>query len=125
MGLWEGEESVSEKQDERVAHTIVLGTTRVGKTRLAEVRIAQDIHNGDVVIVFGPKGDGDLLKRTDIEAVKAGRAHKFYCFHLGYPELTPSVHLVVSPSLHRVLPASCQVRARVLPFANSRGVMST
>lgn len=88
VGLWEGEEPVNERQSERVAHTIVLGTTRVGKTRLAEVRIAQDIHNDDVVIVFDPKGDADLLKRTYIESVKAGRAHQFYCFHLGYPEIS-------------------------------------
>jgi len=35
----------------------VLGTTRVGKTRLAELLIAQDIRRGEVVIVFDPKGD--------------------------------------------------------------------
>ena len=37
---------------ERVGHTLVLGTTRVGKTRLAELLISQDIRRGDVVIVF-------------------------------------------------------------------------
>lgn len=88
VGLWEGEVPVYERQSERVAHTFVVGTTRVGKTRLAEVLITQDIHNGEVVIVFDPKGDADLLKRTYIEAVKAGREHQFYCFHLGYPELS-------------------------------------
>ena len=41
---------------ERVGHTLVLGTTRVGKTRLAEILITQDIRRGDVVIVFDPKG---------------------------------------------------------------------
>lgn len=88
VGLWEGEVPVYERQSERVAHTFVVGTTRVGKTRLAEVLITQDIHNGETVIVFDPKGDPDLLKRTYIEAVKAGRAHQFYCFHIGYPELS-------------------------------------
>lgn len=88
VGLWEGEVPVYERQSERVAHTFVVGTTRVGKTRLAEVLITQDIHNGEVVIVFDPKGDADLLKRTYIEAVKAGRGHQFYCFHLGHPELS-------------------------------------
>lgn len=88
VGLWEGEVPIYERQSERVAHTFVVGTTRVGKTRLAELLISQDIHNGEVVIVFDPKGDADLLKRTYIEAVKAGRAHQFYCFHLGYPEMS-------------------------------------
>lgn len=88
VGLWEGEESIFEKQSERVAHKFVVGTTRVGKTRLAEVLIKQDIHNGEVVIVFDPKGDPDLLKRCYIEAKRAGRLHQFYCFHLGFPELS-------------------------------------
>jgi len=88
VGLWEGEVPVYERQSERVAHTFVVGTTRVGKTRLAEILISQDIHNGEVVIVFDPKGDPDLLKRIYTEAVKAGRGHQFFCFHLGFPEIS-------------------------------------
>jgi type IV secretory pathway VirB4 component len=53
---------------ERVGHTLVLGTTRVGKTRLAEILITQDIRRGDVVSVFDPKGDADLLRRVYAEA---------------------------------------------------------
>ena len=75
-------------QSERVAHNIVLGTTRVGKTRLAEVLISQDIHNGDVVIVFDPKGDPDLLARMYHEARAAGRLHQLNVFHLGHPEMS-------------------------------------
>ncbi len=73
---------------ERVGHTLVLGTTRVGKTRLAEVLITQDIRRGDVVIVFDPKGDGALLRRLYAEARRAGREDAFYLFHLGHPELS-------------------------------------
>ena len=73
---------------ERVGHTLVLGTTRVGKTRLAETLITQDIRRGDVVIVFDPKGDADLLRRVYAEAKRAGRAKNFYMFHLGYPEVS-------------------------------------
>jgi DNA helicase HerA-like ATPase len=51
----------------------VLGTTRVGKTRLAELLIAQDIRRGEVVVVFDPKGDVDLLRRVFAEAEWAGR----------------------------------------------------
>ena len=32
---------------DRVGHTLVLGTTRVGKTRLAEVLLTQDIRRGE------------------------------------------------------------------------------
>ena len=59
--------------EDRVGHTLVLGTTRVGKTRLAELLIAQDIRRGEVVVVFDPKGDVDLLRRVFAEAERAGR----------------------------------------------------
>ncbi|MCC4607838.1 type IV conjugative transfer system coupling protein TraD [Xanthomonas campestris pv. zinniae] len=79
---------------ERVGHTLVLGTTRVGKTRLAELFITQDIRRQsitgehEVVIVFDPKGDADLLKRMYVEARRAGREGEFYVFHLGWPDIS-------------------------------------
>jgi conjugative coupling factor TraD (TOL family) len=81
---------------ERVGHTLVLGTTRVGKTRLAELLIAQDVRRGDVVIVFDPKGDPDLLRRVYGEAVRAGRADSFYLFHLGFPEASARYNAIGS-----------------------------
>ena len=74
---------------ERVGHTLVLGTTRVGKTRLAEILITQDIHrSGNAVITFDPKGDAQLLRRMYLEAKRAGRLDKFYVFHLGHPDIS-------------------------------------
>ena len=73
---------------ERVGHTLVLGTTRVGKTRLAELLITQDIRRGEVVIVFDPKGDADLLRRIYAEAQRAGRGDAFFMFHLGHPDIS-------------------------------------
>ena len=88
VGLYEGEHEITMALDDRVGHTVVIGTTRVGKTRMAEVLITQDILRGDVVIVFDPKGDADLLRRVYGVAKKAGRLDNFYCFHLGFPELS-------------------------------------
>lgn len=73
---------------ERVGHTIVFGTTRVGKTREAEILISQDIARGEVVIVFDPKGDADLLQRCYAECKRTGRLDEFYVFHLGWPEIS-------------------------------------
>ncbi|MDK2126255.1 type IV conjugative transfer system coupling protein TraD [Parachitinimonas caeni] len=87
-GIEVDESDVYQDLGERVAHSLVLGTTRVGKTRLAEVLITQDIRRGDVVIVFDPKGDADLLRRMYAEAVRAGRQDVFYMFHLGFPEIS-------------------------------------
>jgi len=88
VGLYEGEESIYMDLGDRVGHTLVLGTTRVGKSRLAELFIAQDIRRGDVTIVFDPKGDAALFMRMYVEAMKAGRLDNFYFFHLGYPEIS-------------------------------------
>ncbi|MBI4356579.1 MAG: type IV conjugative transfer system coupling protein TraD [Gammaproteobacteria bacterium] len=82
------EEDIWMDLKERVGHILVLGTTRVGKTRLCEVLVSQDIRRGDVVILFDPKGDAELLKRMYVEAKRCGREKDFYMFHLGYPDIS-------------------------------------
>ncbi len=83
----------------RVGHTGVIGTTRTGKTRLAEWIIAHDIragakkirdnnNTGNVVIIFDPKGDGELLRRVVLECIQSDRLDEFYMIHLGFPELS-------------------------------------
>lgn len=96
VGLWESERDIFMDLGERVGHTLVLGTTRVGKTRLAEILITQDIHRGDVVIVFDPKGDPDLLRRMYVEAMHAGRLDKLWIFHLGHPDISVRYNTVGS-----------------------------
>ena len=81
------EQDVYWSLDERSGHMLILGTTRVGKTRLEEIIVTGDIARGDnVVVVIDPKGDGDLLKRMYTEAIRAGREEDFYFFHLGYAD---------------------------------------
>lgn len=83
------EEEVLLPMSERVGHTLVLGTTRVGKTRLAEILIEQDICRGDgPVIVFDPKSDAGLLTRMYMAAKRNFREDDFYVFHLGFPEMS-------------------------------------
>ena len=84
----EDEEDVWQDLSERPGHTLILGTTRVGKTRLAELFVAQDIRRGETVITLDPKGDVDLLRRMYAEAKRAGRLHQFFIFHLGFPEIS-------------------------------------
>src|SRR3546814_21080001 len=73
------EVDVSLPLGERVGHSLVLGTTRVGKTRLAELFVTQDIRRKnaagehEVVIVIDPKGDADLLKRMRSEERRVGK----------------------------------------------------
>ena len=82
---------------ERVGHTLVLGTTRVGKTRLAEILITQDIRRGDVVIVFDPKGDAGLLRRVCMPRPNGPDGTRdFYMFHLGYPQVSARYNAIGS-----------------------------
>lgn len=87
-GVERNEGPVYTSLSNRVGHFLVLGTTRVGKTRFAEVVITQDIRRGDVVIVFDPKGDPALLRRMYAEAKRTGREKEFYVFHLGHPDIS-------------------------------------
>lgn len=82
------EAPVTLRNSSRNGHMLVMGTTRVGKTRLLELIVTQDIHAGNVVIVIDPKGDADLMLRMYAEAARAGRLNQFYLFHLGYPEIS-------------------------------------
>lgn len=99
-GVELNEENVTVPLASRVGHMLVLGTTRVGKTRLAELLITQDINRGksfeerEVVIFFDPKGDADILKRMYAEAKRAGRENEFYCFHLGWPDISARYNAV-------------------------------
>ncbi|EGT3611399.1 type IV conjugative transfer system coupling protein TraD [Morganella morganii] len=93
-GIEPHEVNVSMDLRERVGHMLVLGTTRVGKTRLAELLITQDIRRGNITIVFDPKGDADLLKRMWAEAHRTGRGEDFYVFHLGWPDISARYNAV-------------------------------
>ncbi|MFN7098049.1 MAG: conjugative coupling factor TraD, PFGI-1 class, partial [Gammaproteobacteria bacterium] len=56
------EQNIYLSQQNRNSHTIVVGMTRVGKTRLMSILVNQDIRNGEAVLVLDPKGDVDLVK---------------------------------------------------------------
>jgi len=117
VGLYEKECNVTLQQAERVAHTFVVGTTRVGKTRLLEVMATQDIHRGQVVIVFDPKGDGNLLARLYTEACRAGREGEFQVFHLGFPAQSVSYNPVGSFS--RVTEVASRIAGQLPNEGNS------
>lgn len=89
------EEQVLLPVSERPGHTLVLGATRVGKSRLAEILIEQDIRRNDgPVIVFDPKSDAGLLTRMYAAAKREGREDDVYIFHLGFPEISARYNAV-------------------------------
>ena len=58
---------------DRKGHSWCFGTTRVGKTRLLENIIEQDIRKGYSVVAVDPKGDIDLFSKITQIAVDTGR----------------------------------------------------
>ena len=63
----------------------------VGKTRLAELLIAQDIRHGDITIVFAPQGNADLLCRIWAEACRVRRRAVYL---LGWPDISARYNAV-------------------------------
>ncbi|MBU1722230.1 MAG: type IV conjugative transfer system coupling protein TraD [Gammaproteobacteria bacterium] len=102
---------------DRVAHTLVLGTTRVGKTRLAELLVTQDIRRGEIVVVFDPKGDTELLARMWAECKRAGRLDQFHIFHLGFPEISERYNPV--GSFGRVTEVASRIAGQLPGTGNS------
>jgi len=76
--------------DERVfeGHTIIFGTTRSGKSTLAEVISAQAILRGDPVIIINPKEPGRWLDAAYQAARVAGRHENFHFFSLAFPNVS-------------------------------------
>ncbi len=89
-GLGDFDKPIYLDQSIRAGHTFVLGTTRVGKTRLASILINQDIRNGDAVIVVDPKGDLDLVRDMYSACIAANRLEDFKLVHLGFPSVSAS-----------------------------------
>lgn len=112
------EQEVLLPMGERVGHTLVLGTTRVGKTRLAEILIEQDIARNDgPVIVFDPKSDADLLSRIYNAGKRSGREDDVYVFHLGFPEISARYNAVGNFS--RVTEVASRISGQLAAEGNS------
>ena len=64
----------------------VFGTTGVGKTRLCENLIEQDIEKGYSVVYFDPKGDQQIFTKIFDVARKAGRLDELMLVTPIFPE---------------------------------------
>lgn len=69
-----------------VGHTLLVGTTRVGKTRMMELLIGQAIMRGETVIIIDPKGDHALAENARKICAAMGCPERFVYFHPAHPE---------------------------------------
>lgn len=74
-----------------VGHTLVVGTTRVGKTRLYDLLIQQAIFRGECVIIIDPKGDHGLPKHAKYACELAGQPERFVYFHPAHPSKSAAI----------------------------------
>lgn len=82
-GISPDEEELTLPIEALSGHTLVVGTTRAGKTRLYELLTTQIVHAKKILIIIDPKGDKDWEQRVRKECARAGR--KFLYFHPAHP----------------------------------------
>lgn len=69
-----------------VGHTLIVGTTRVGKSRFFDLLIAQAIFRGETVIIIDPKGDHGLARNARAACEASGAGDRFVYFHPAHPD---------------------------------------
>lgn len=67
-------------------HTLIVGATGVGKTRLFDLLIAQAIVRGEPVIIIDPKGDHGLAENARRVCESLGQPDRFIYFHPAHPD---------------------------------------
>jgi len=91
------------KDSDRSGHFGCFGTTRVGKTRLIENIIEQDIRKGYNVVVIDPKGDSELFSKIVQVAAESGRLGDLMMLTPIFPEhsimLDPLSHYYMEEEL--------------------------
>lgn len=67
-------------------HTLIVGTTGSGKTRMFDMLVSQAIMRNEAVIIIDPKGDKELLANARRVCEALGQPERFICFHPAFPE---------------------------------------
>ena len=66
-------------------HTLIVGTTGSGKTRLFDLMVTQAVLRGEAVIILDPKGDKDLAALAKKACTLAGSPDKYVYFNAADP----------------------------------------
>lgn len=70
----------------RTSHVAIFGSTRVGKTRLAENMIEQDIMKGNNILFIDPKNDQEIWNKIVQTAFRCGRERDLMLVNTAFPE---------------------------------------
>ena len=79
-GIEEKETDLWQKMKHVEGHTLIVGTTGSGKTRMFDLLISQAILRGEPVFIIDPKGDEDLKQNAKRACEALGRKDFFLVF---------------------------------------------
>ncbi len=77
---------------DRIGHIGCFGTTRIGKSKLIEHMVAQDIAKGYSVVIVDPKGDLELFSKIVQIASDCDRADELCLINPIYPEFSATIN---------------------------------
>lgn len=90
-GLEPKEERLFQPLGHSEGHTLIVGTTGSGKTRLFDSLISQAVLRGETVIIVDPKGDRELKDNARRACEAMGAPEKFVSLHPAFPETSVRV----------------------------------
>jgi len=93
-------QKIAVPDDDRKGHAWCFGTTRVGKTRIMENMIEQDIRKGYSVVVIDPKGDIELFSKIVQIAFEENRHEELILV----TPIFPQVSAILDPLSHYYMP---------------------
>jgi conjugal transfer pilus assembly protein TraD len=82
---------VSLKDSDRKGHLFGFGSTRIGKTRLIELMMEQDIRKGYSLVFFDPKGDIDIFSKIVQIAYEENRQDELCLVTPIFPECSSKI----------------------------------
>jgi conjugal transfer pilus assembly protein TraD len=85
-GVEPKEETLMQPLTHAEGHTLIVGTTGSGKTRIFDILISQAILRGEGVIIIDPKGDKEMRENAKKACEAMGEPERFISFHPAFPE---------------------------------------
>lgn len=85
-GLEPKEEKIYQPLKHSEGHTLIVGTTGSGKTRMFDHLISQAVLRGEACIIIDPKGDKELRDNARRACEAMGQPQRFVSFHPAFPE---------------------------------------
>ncbi len=115
-GLETKEQEVFQPIAHTAGHTLIVGTTGAGKTRLLDILVTQAVLREEAVIIIDPKGDKDLKECAERGCRLSGHPERFVYFHPAFAE--DSVRLDPLRNFNRSSEVASRI-ATVIPGENA------